>query len=95
MSRLAYSRFRGYLGRERAPRYDHLEEWSMNGNHLSNREIVIKPDDFDLLHEALLFAREEFTDVNCLRWSNGEYRRLQEIIGEIETRMERESTDSA
>jgi hypothetical protein len=66
----------------------------MNGNRLNNREIVIKPADFDLLHEALLFAREEFMDVNRLRWSNDEYRRLQEIIGEIEARMERESTDS-
>jgi DNA polymerase III delta subunit len=54
----------------------------------------IKPADFDLLHEALLFAREEFTDVNRLRWSNDEYRRLQEIIREIEARMKRESTDS-
>ncbi|HEX7705213.1 MAG TPA: hypothetical protein VF701_02030 [Thermoanaerobaculia bacterium] len=46
--------------------------------------ITIPPEDYDLVLDALRFARDEFSDDNRLPWSNDEYSRLQDIIDTIE-----------
>jgi hypothetical protein len=49
---------------------------------------LIRPEDHDLLYDALRFARDEFLDENRLSWSNHEYARLQEIIDALEPLIE-------
>jgi hypothetical protein len=46
--------------------------------------ITIQPEDYDLVLDAIRFARDEFFDDNGLPWSNDEYSRLQDIIDTIE-----------
>jgi hypothetical protein len=69
------------------PRYDLLEGVEMS---ITDRlaDVVIGPGDYDLLYDALRFARDEFIDVNRLSWSETEYARLQDLIDAIEPLIE-------
>lgn len=47
-------------------------------------DVTFTRAEFDLVFDALRFAREEFIDENGLHWSNEEYARLEELMDRLE-----------